>query len=151
MDLCPLCEPDVGPVIHKSRYWLLVLNRNQNLLGKCFLLLRRHTESVTDLRMDEWNELHALLATTTEMLQRACQPDRFNYVFLHNEDIHVHLHVIPRYASPRRFAGSDFDDRGWPGHYDTQQGTRTLPENEREELEGMMRSSIEALEDDRHG
>ena len=36
----------------------------------------------------------------------ACfQPEHFNYMFLMNQDAHVHLHVIPRYRTECSFAG----------------------------------------------
>ncbi len=47
------------------------------------------------------------------MLRTAFQPDHFNYSFLQNKDRHVHLHVIPRYAAPRRFLDRDFTDANW--------------------------------------
>ena len=29
-------------------------------------------------------------------------------------DPHVHFHVLPRYGSPREFAGSTWNDASWP-------------------------------------
>ena len=140
MDCCPLCEPGLGPVIHEGRYWKVVVNHNQNLLGKWFLSLKRHSETVTTLGSEEWHELHVLLTRTTEILRRAFKPDHFNYVFLQNQDRHVHLHVIPRYASPREFVGLSFRDTGWPGHYDTQQAAWTLTDNQYQELKATLGS-----------
>lgn len=151
MDSCPLCEPALGPTIHKGRYWKVVVNRNQNLLGKCFLSLKRHSENVTKLRSDEWHELHVLLTRTTEALRHAFKPDHFNYVFLQNQDRHVHLHVIPRYTSPREFAGLEFRDAGWPGHYDIQQAARTLTHDQCEELKATLASLIGDTAHDRNG
>jgi diadenosine tetraphosphate (Ap4A) HIT family hydrolase len=56
---------------------------------------------------------------TTERLQRAFAPDHFNYAFLQNLDKnrHVHLHVIPRYATARTMAGVRFEDPDYPRHY----------------------------------
>jgi diadenosine tetraphosphate (Ap4A) HIT family hydrolase len=54
---------------------------------------------------------------STEQLRRAFGPDHFNYAFLQNQDRHAHLHVIPRYASARVFAGIEFADPDWPDHY----------------------------------
>lgn len=53
----------------------------------------------------------------TEVLVAAFQPDHFNYAFLQNQDHHVHLHVIPRYATSRTFAGLVFTDPDYPDHY----------------------------------
>jgi diadenosine tetraphosphate (Ap4A) HIT family hydrolase len=52
-----------------------------------------------------------------ERLRSAFAPDHFNYAFLQNQDRHVHLHVIPRYAAPREVSGVVFDDPDYPDHY----------------------------------
>ena len=52
-----------------------------------------------------------------ERLRSAFAPDQFNYAFLQNQDRHVHLHVIPRYAAPREVSGVVFDDPDYPDHY----------------------------------
>ncbi len=118
METCALCRVDLGPVIADSTYWRLILNRNQDLLGKCFLVLRRHLEAVPMLSADEWSDLHRQIQSASEMLTRAFRPDHFNYAFLQNQDRHVHLHIIPRYAGSRTFEGMEFADRAYPGHYD---------------------------------
>jgi diadenosine tetraphosphate (Ap4A) HIT family hydrolase len=65
----------------------------------------------------EWQELRVRVQRTTEQLRRAFAPDHFNYAFLQNQDRHVHLHVIPRYATARMVAGLRFEDPDYPGHY----------------------------------
>ena len=117
MVVCRLCASDLGPVIAESAYWRLVLNRNQNLLGKCFLVVRRHLESVPQLTSAEWTDLHQQMTWTTQMLTVAFDPAHFNYAFLQNQDRHVHLHVIPRYDEPRTFAGTVFEDPDYPAYY----------------------------------
>lgn len=117
MTYCLLCDPQLGPVLSESPAWRIVLNRNQNLLGKCLIATRRHIEAVPVLSGAEWQDLHRQLARTTRELEAAFQPDHFNYAFLQNQDRHVHLHVIPRYASARTFAGRLFEDPDYPDHY----------------------------------
>ena len=115
---CVLCRSQLlTPVVHATKSWRTAINRNQNLLGKLIVVLDRHEEVITALTQDEWAELHREVRWATERLRQAFAPDHFNYVFLQNQDRHVHLHVIPRYAGPRRFAGLDFSDPDWPGHY----------------------------------
>lgn len=53
----------------------------------------------------------------TAALRSLFAPDHFNYAFLQNQDRHVHLHVIPRYAAERSFAGEVFTDPDYPAHY----------------------------------
>ncbi len=127
MSDCPLCSATLAPQIAVSPFWRLILNRNQNLLGKCFLVLRRHDEAVPNLTADEWLDLHWMLSAATSALQGAFQPDHFNYAFLQNQDRHVHLHIIPRYAAPRTFAGLTFDDPDYPAHYAVPAPARLLP------------------------
>lgn len=115
---CALCKPTLlTPIVRESTYWRIAINRNQNLLGKLFIALRRHEESVAELTQDEWSELRDELRWAVKHLQEAFHPDHFNCAFLQNHDRHVHLHVIPRYASARRFAGREFADPEWPDHY----------------------------------
>ena len=116
-DECSLCRPDLAPKLMTSALWALILNHNQNLLGKCFLALNRHLEAVTALTTGDWLDLQVQLRRATEMLISAFQPDHFNYAFLQNQDRHVHLHIIPRYAAPRDFGGSTFYDPDYPSHY----------------------------------
>lgn len=115
--VCTLCDPQLGPVVIEGDLWRVVLNRNQNLLGKCLIATRRHVEMVSELSGSEWQELHGLLAAVTRVLTVAFQPDHFNYAFLQNQDRHVHLHVIPRYAWERVWAGRTFADPDYPDHY----------------------------------
>jgi diadenosine tetraphosphate (Ap4A) HIT family hydrolase len=94
-----------------------VVNRNQNVLGKLFIALRRHEEDVASVAADEWDELREEIRWATERLQDAFAPDHFNYSFLMNADRHVHLHVIPRYVGVRSFAGLEFRDPDYPDAY----------------------------------
>jgi len=115
---CALCDPTLGPIIAEGPHWRLVLNHNQNVLGKCFLVTRRHLEAIPDLGVDEWLELHRHLADANRALRFAFRPDHFNYAFLQNQDRHAHLHIIPRYAGSRTFGDTVFNDPGAPGHYE---------------------------------
>jgi diadenosine tetraphosphate (Ap4A) HIT family hydrolase len=99
---CILCTAQFEtPVIRESEYWRTVINRNQDLLGKVFIALRRHEEDVASVTAAEWDELREEIRWATDRLQAAFAPDHFNYSFLMNVDRHVHLHVIPRYVGSR--------------------------------------------------
>jgi diadenosine tetraphosphate (Ap4A) HIT family hydrolase len=104
-------------VVRESEHWLTVVNRNQNLLGKTFIALRRHEEEVVGLKPREWAALHEEVRWVTERVQVAFAPDHFNYSFLMNLDRHVHLHVIPRYIDQRELAGATFEDPDYPDAY----------------------------------
>jgi diadenosine tetraphosphate (Ap4A) HIT family hydrolase len=115
---CVLCRrPADWPVIRESEFWLTVVNRNQNLLGKTFIALCRHEEDIVALTPGEWAELQEEVQWVTERVRKAFAPDHFNYAFLMNLDRHVHLHVIPRYVGTRELASATFDDPDYPDSY----------------------------------
>jgi diadenosine tetraphosphate (Ap4A) HIT family hydrolase len=115
---CVLCRPRLEtPILRESRLWRIAVNRNQSVLGKCIIVLRRHEEAVVRLTAEEWSELHREIGWITDRLHDAFEPDHFNYAFLQNLDRHVHLHVIPRYVKARTLAGRQFDDSDFPDGY----------------------------------
>jgi len=118
-------------VLWESAFWIVVLNRNQNLLGKTMIVLRRRLERVAELTLEEWIDLQAQLIEMTRRLNAAFAPDHYNYAFLQNFDPQVHLHVIPRYAASRKLAGSRFDDPDYPDHYSVPMPERFLSADER--------------------
>ncbi len=142
---CVLCDASLGPIVCRGEHWRLVLNRNQNLLGKCFLVARRHIEQVAELTEAEWADLRREVARATEALRLAFQPDHFNYAFLQNLERHVHLHVIPRYAERRTFAGLEFEDPDYPGHYAVPSPARRLAQDKFELLAEKLREIAAGL------
>jgi len=78
--------------------------------------------------------MHEQLRVTTHALRQTFRPDLFTYAFLQNQDRHVHLHVIPRYATPRVLAGETFSDAGYPDHYALDHAARVAPVEAVEEI-----------------
>jgi diadenosine tetraphosphate (Ap4A) HIT family hydrolase len=140
---CPLCSPDLAPILLESKHWQLVLNHNQNLLGRTFLSLRRHTEQVVELSPDEWKQLRDHLRLATTALRSLFSPDHFNYSFLQNQIRHVHMHIIPRYADVREFSGVNFTDPDYPSHFSVPAPANKLSPDVFEELAVGIRSKLE--------
>ncbi len=134
---CHLCHPLPGYEVWERPHWRLALNYNQNTLGKCFLILKRHDEDICDLTPDELSDLWATLRRVRDALCARFQPDRFNYSFLMNQDRHVHLHVIPRYDTRRTFAGTAFLDRDPVPPF-------SIPDPVRDQLVATMREAMAA-------
>jgi diadenosine tetraphosphate (Ap4A) HIT family hydrolase len=115
---CCLCLPNIEPVLHESPWWRVILNREQSLLGKSMVVVRRHAELLSELEPDEWSSLQMVAVQTTNAIRNAFAADLFNYAFLQNVDRHIHLHVLPRYGSVREFAGLTFHDDRFGDHYE---------------------------------
>ncbi len=118
--ICALCH-DLNYLVERGPHWTLALNLNQSLPGKCVLVLNRHAEDVRELAVEEWSDLHVQIARTTAALDALFDPDLYNYAFLMNQDAHVHLHVVPRYSSPRQWGGERFVDPHFGGLFGTEQ------------------------------
>jgi len=112
------------------------------LLGKYILVARRHVDSVGELTPQEWLELHRQIRRATTLLVSVFYADHFNYAFLQNQDRHVHLHIIPRYAEPRQFAGELFEDPDYPGHYAVPSPVRSLTDEQAAALADALRRKL---------
>jgi diadenosine tetraphosphate (Ap4A) HIT family hydrolase len=97
---------------------------------------------VTDLSADEWGALRDELQRLVPALDRLFRPDQVNHAFLMNEEVQVHLHVVPRYAGPREWRGRSFTDEHWGRVFGPEQ--RNLPPAELERLAGEIRALLGA-------
>jgi len=139
---CSFCDDRIDPrdeVVARA-YWRVIMNRNQNYLGKTMLVLKRHETEVTALTPAEQSEFWQLLSDVRRALEIFFQPDQLNYAFLMNQDAHVHLHVIPRYKAAREFAGLHFTDAHFGEHYQLTQNV--VPLQVREQLALELRALI---------
>jgi len=115
LDLIPATIIEDGPI------WTLAVNRNQDLLGKTMVVLRRPCTAVVELTPEEWASLHHELRRVVAALRTLFQPDQLNFAFLMNLDAQVHLHVVPRYAGPRKWHGDTFIDANWGSAFGQEQ------------------------------
>jgi diadenosine tetraphosphate (Ap4A) HIT family hydrolase len=102
-------------IVEHGALWTVAINQNQNLLGKSMIAINRPEASVARLTVEEWLDLHHHIRRLRVALDELFAPDQYNYAFLMNSDIHVHLHVVPRYETARNWHGERFDDRHY-GH-----------------------------------
>lgn len=101
--------------IKEYNFWKVELHGNQCYLGRCIIMLKRHLEDLFDISEEERNELFEIGKVLRNAQIKAFDADMVNYSSLGNETRHLHIHVIPRYKSPREFAGVTFKDENW-GH-----------------------------------
>ena len=107
---CVLCQPLSDYEVHQADEWRVVVNFNQNKLGKVMLVLNRHDDDITHLSDVEVLSLWDLVRRLRSILTDLFNPDQFNYSFLMNLDSHIHLHMIPRYLTDRTLSGVRFVD-----------------------------------------
>ena len=103
--------------IKKYEHWTLVLNYNQSYLGRAICYLNTYKENLTDLTPEELLEFQAIVKAYQSTLTQLWEPDWWNYAQLGNETPHLHFHLIPRYKTPRTFAGEAFVDEHFGKNY----------------------------------
>jgi diadenosine tetraphosphate (Ap4A) HIT family hydrolase len=130
-------------LIDEGEHWTIALNRNQDLLGKVMLVLRRPCAAVIAIEADEWMSLHHEVRRVVPALELLFAPDQLNFAFLMNLDAQVHLHVVPRYAAPRRWREHEFVDAHWGSAFGHEQ--RLLDIAELQALASEIRGALARL------
>ena len=128
---CKICPLLVGRtaaddnVILQTERWVAVLDKNQCYLGKSFITLRQHKETLSDLDEADWMELHQVIRQLERAVKEAFGADVCNWECLMNNAVkagqptHVHWHLHPRYLAGATFAGEEFPDPKWPRHLES--------------------------------
>lgn len=124
-EICPLLVGQTAAddnVILQTERWVAVLDKNQCYLGKSFITLRQHKETLSDLDEADWMELHHVIRQLERSVKEAFGADVCNWECLMNNAVkagrptHVHWHLHPRYLDGATFAGEEFPDPKWPRH-----------------------------------
>jgi diadenosine tetraphosphate (ap4A) hydrolase and other HIT family hydrolases-like protein len=127
-EICPLLVGQTAAddnVILQTERWVAVLDRNQCYLGKSFITLRQHKETLSDLDEADWMELHHVIRQLEQAVKEAFGADVCNWECLMNNAVkagqptHVHWHLHPRYLGGATFAGEEFPDPKWPRHLES--------------------------------
>ena len=126
--ICPLLVGQTAAddnVILQTKRWVAVLDKNQCYLGKSFITLRQHKETLSELDEADWMELHRVIRQIEQAVKEAFGADVCNWECLMNNAIragrptHVHWHLYPRYLGGTTFAGEEFPDPKWPRHLES--------------------------------
>jgi diadenosine tetraphosphate (Ap4A) HIT family hydrolase len=101
--------------IAQTDYWTVLLRPRQPTLGALVLVCREDVKAFSEASAAAFADLGNVVRGVETMLRATVNYERINYLMLMMVDPDVHFHVIPRYATPRDFAGTSFPDGGWPG------------------------------------
>lgn len=110
-------------LIREYDHWVVLLRPAQVTIGSLVLASREQAQRFPDLSRQGFAELRKVAGELETALSAAFHNDKINYLMLMMVDVHVHYHVIPRYAAPVRLNDGDYPDENWPGPPDV---TRAL-------------------------
>lgn len=100
--------------IKEYKYWELYLHDPHYYLGSVYLWAKRSDEvDFLEITREEQEEFFEVAKDIKTVLIDLFMVSRFNIANLQNKMNHLHVHIIPRYNSPRIFNGYKFVDENW--------------------------------------
>lgn len=137
---CNLSEEEKRYQVYETASWSLFLSDEQDYIGRCILVLKRHCGSMSDLTEDEWAELRKLICKAEAGLKTVLGATLCNWSCLMNHfykesdpDPHLHLHVRPRYDKPVMLNGNTYLDSEF-GHHYAMKKSGSIPVEDKEEV-----------------
>ena len=135
-DWCIIPESECRYLLKESNYWKVFLADEQDYVGHCILVLRRHCESLSSLTDEEWMDLHNMVKLTENCVKEVFGAELCNWSCLMNSfyknavpNPHVHVHVRPRYKTPVTINGHVFADEEFGHHYSLKRSSRVSDED----------------------
>lgn len=130
-----------GSLVKEYPHWCLLLRTQQVTLASLVLAAKSDATAFSALPHEAFTELGDVVKDAEAGLSAFARYDKINYLMLMMVDPHVHMHVIPRYAEMKEFAGTGFPDSGWPGPPDLKSAITLAPEQQ-EALRKAVRQSL---------
>ena len=137
---CDLSEEDKRFQVYESTFWSVFLSDEQDYVGRCILVLKRHCASLPELTEDEWEELRGLVCKVETCLKTVLGAALCNWSCLMNSffkdpepDPHLHIHVRPRYDRPVMINGNIYTDSEFCHHYALDKNG-AIPAEDKEEV-----------------
>ena len=121
---CNLSEEDKQYQVYETAFWSVYLSDEQDYIGRCILVLKRHCSSMSEMNEDEWEDLRKLICKVETCLKTVLGAALCNWSCLMNSfykesepDPHLHIHVRPRYDKPVMVNGNIYTDSEFGHHY----------------------------------
>ena len=137
---CNLSEADKRYQIYETASWSVFLSDEQDYIGRCILVSKRHCGSVPELTDDEWKELRKLICKVETCLKTVLGATLCNWSCLMNSfykesepNPHLHIHVRPRYSESLVLNGHTYIDSEFGHHYAVKRGGE-ISDTDREEV-----------------
>ncbi|MCR4885048.1 MAG: HIT family protein [Clostridiales bacterium] len=137
---CNLSEEQKKDQVYETAYWSVFLSDEQDYIGRCILVLKRHCGSMSEMTDDEWKELRELICKVETCLKTVLGATLCNWSCLMNSfykesapDPHLHIHVRPRYEAPVMVNGRTYIDSEFGHHYAVKKHVE-ISDKDREEV-----------------
>ena len=145
---CQLTGEEKKYLLFESECWQVYLTEQQDYIGRCILVLKRHCPSLSGLTAAEWVELKSAVDRLETAVTRTLGATMFNWSCLmnafyksDNPDPHLHIHVRPRYQAPITINGNEYSDEEYAHHYDNHKSNK-LTESEKETVWHLIKEAL---------
>jgi diadenosine tetraphosphate (Ap4A) HIT family hydrolase len=103
---CPFCTLPDSRIVASDALAMVIRDGYPVSPGHTLIIPRRHVASIVDVSADELRSLWSLLTEARHKLDKDLSPDGYNIgindgVAAGQTVLHLHLHLIPRYAGDR--------------------------------------------------
>ena len=149
---CNLTDKDREYLLYENRNWSVYLADEQDYVGRCIVVLRRHCASLAELDDAEWDDLRSVIRLVENCLKSVLGADLCNWSCLMNDfykgkepDPHVHLHCRPRFRDPVVINGNAYADEEFGHHYKPHKDS-CLSDEDRKSLFDKLKAWIEMEE-----
>ncbi len=130
-------------LIKNYEHWSVYLHENQYYLGRVYIWAKREDAlDFFDMTNEEEEELFKIGKQIKTALKKLFSPDLYNYAALANIAPHLHLHLIPRYSSKKKFAGMVFEDERYGKNYAPYNYDFKTPEAVLAQLKNILRQEL---------
>ncbi len=125
--VCEICEFIKNPQnqIIETKHWTVGIGDNHAYLGRAYVTLKSHKESLGELNDEEWKEYQQLVVKLEKAYKQAFGASPLNWGCFMNfafqskpYNPHVHWHIYPRYEVAPTVSGITFDDPLYGKFYD---------------------------------
>ena len=150
MDKCKWCDlsKDKRFLLYESKEWSVFLSEEQDQIGRCILVLKRHCGSLPELTSGEWDGLRDLICKIESALKDVLGATLCNWSCLMNNfykapvpDPHLHIHVRPRYGKPVTINGNTYTDSEFGHHYALHKN-REMPDKDKEKVYSLLKERL---------
>ncbi|MEA3378568.1 MAG: HIT family protein [Nanoarchaeota archaeon] len=118
MDDCIMCnlvknKISYSGMVKHFKHWSLMVSREQHTLGTFILVLNQHKIRFSSLDIEELKEMKEIMLIYENVIDENFHPNLYNYLQCGNAVNHLHIHIIPRYNTDKRFMGQNYTDKNF--------------------------------------
>ena len=135
--------------MYDSTFWSVFLSDEQDYIGRCILVLKRHCSSMAELTDDEWKELRDLICKVETCLKTVLGATLCNWSCLMNSFYkspepcpHIHIHVRPRYKNPVVINGNTYLDNNFGHHYSSGRTEQMCSKEDVQTIYGLLKKRL---------